>query len=158
MLVQIAGFPNYQIDEFGNVFNSKGIKLKPEVTNKGYLRVSLSNEIVKHKRFSVHRLVAEAFIPNPNNLPQVNHKDENKQNNYVGNLEWSTALDNLNYSGVIDKASIAKERKVKCVTTGKVYKSLKEAADEFGLHHSNLVACCNGRRKTCGGMIWKYVM
>ena len=126
--------------------------------NKGYLRVSLSNEPVKHKRFSVHRLVAEAFIPNSNDLPQVNHKDENKRNNYVGNLEWSNALDNLNHSRVIDKASIAKERKIKCVTTGKVYNSLKDAARELGVYHSNLVACCNGRRKTCGGMVWQYVM
>ena len=158
MLVPIRDFPNYSVDEFGNVFNNKGVKLKPEVTNKGYLRVSLSNETVKHKRFSVHRLVAEAFIPNSNDLPQVNHKDENKRNNYVGNLEWSNALDNLNHSRVIDKASIAKERKIKCVTTGKVYNSLKDAARELGVYHSNLVACCNGRRKTCGGMVWQYVM
>ena len=156
MLIEIKDFPKYRIDEFGNVFNDRGHKLKAEVTRKGYLRVSLSNEVVQHRRFLVHRLVAQTFIPNPYNLPQVNHKDENKRNNRVDNLEWCTVLDNLNHSGVIDKATIAKERKIKCVTNGKVYNSLKEAANEFGVHHSNLVACCNGRRKTCGGMVWQY--
>lgn len=154
----IKDFPNYYIDTKGNVFNANGIKLKPLVSNNGYLRVSLSNHEVKHKRFSIHRLVAESFIPNPENLPQVNHKDEDKTNNCVENLEWCTALENLNYSNVIEKASEAKEQKIRCVTTGEIFSSLKEVKNKFGVHHSNLVACCRGRRKRCGGMEWEYVM
>ena len=129
----------------------KGLKLKPDKTRNGYLRVSLSNETTKHKRFSIHRLVAEAFIP------QVDHKNEIKTDNRAENLRWSTPLNNLNHSKVIDKASIAKFKKIQCITTGKFYSSIKEAVDELGLHHSNIVACCNGRRSTCGGMKWRYV-
>lgn len=156
-LVSIEGFPNYKIDTNGNVFNAKGKKLKQEKTNTGYLRVSLSNDTVKHQRKSVHRLVAETFIPNPNNLPQINHLNKNKTDNRIDNLEWCTPIDNLNYSNVIDKASVAKFTKVKCVNTGQIYNSVKEAADSLGLHHSNIVACCNGRRSHCGGMKWEYV-
>lgn len=147
----------YQVNENGDVFNSKGVKLKPEMTRNGYLRVSLSNKEVSHQRHLVHRLVAESFIPNPNELPQVNHINEDKTDNRVENLEWCTPLENLNHSHVIDKASVAKEHKIKCVTTGEMFNSIKEAAIKYDLHHSNLVACCNGRRNKCGGFEWEYV-
>lgn len=154
----IPDFPNYTVNQNGDVYNKHGVKLKPSVQRNGYLIVSLSNEKVKHKRFLVHRLVAQAFIPNPNGLPQVNHIDKNKQNNCVDNLEWCTPLENLNHSKVIEKASKAKLTKVKCITTGKVYNSFKEIEETLGLPHSNLVACCNGKRKTCGGMEWRYAI
>ena len=122
-----SDFPNYTISEDGEIRNSKGKNIKGEISNTGYRRVSLSNNNVKHKKMSVHRLVAETYIPNPHNYPEVNHK------------------------------GVAKFRKVKCVTTGKIYNSIKEAADELGLYHSNIVACCNGRRATCGGLEWEYL-
>ena len=152
-----SDFPNYTISEDGEIRNSKGNIIKGEISNTGYRRVSLSNNDVKHKKMSVHRLVAETYIPNPHNYPEVNHKNENKLDNNVNNLEWCSTLDNLNHSHVIEKASVAKFRKVKCVTTGKIYNSIKEAADELGLYHSNIVACCNGRRATCGGLEWEYL-
>ena len=152
-----SDFPNYTISEDGEIRNSKGKIIKGEISNTGYRRVSLSNNDVKHKKMSVHRLVAETYIPNPHNYPEVNHKNENKLDNRVDNLEWCSTLDNLNHSRVIEKASVAKFRKVKCVTTGKIYNSIKEASDELGLYHSNIVACCNGRRATCGGLEWEYV-
>ena len=152
----IPEFPNYRVTPQGEVFNRNGVKLKPETQNNGYLRVSLSNGKVKHKRFLVHRLVAQVFIPNPNKFPQVNHLDQNKQNNDASNLEWCTPLDNLKHSRVIEKASEAKFTKVRCVTTGQIFNSFKEIEERYGLSHSNLVACCKGRRPTCGGMKWEY--
>ena len=152
-----SDFPNYTISEDGEIRNSKGKIIKGEISNTGYRRVSLSNNDVKHKKMSVHRLVAETYIPNPHNYPEVNHKNENKLDNSVSNLEWCSTLDNLNHSRIIEKASFAKFRKVKCVTTGKIYNSIKEASDELGLYHSNIVACCNGRRATCGGLEWEYL-
>lgn len=155
--VPIKGFESYSVDQAGNVYNSSGKMLRPSVSNNGYLRVSLSNEHMKHKRFLIHRLVAEAFIPNPEGKVQVNHKDQDRTNNQVDNLEWTTPLENLNYSNIIAKANRAKQKKVRCITTGVVYDSFKAIEQEFGLSHSNLVACCNGRRKTCGGLRWEYL-
>lgn len=152
----INGFPNYTIDTDGNVFNKNNIKLKPRISNSGYARVSLSNDKVKHKHLSVHRLVAETFISNPNNLPQVNHKDENKLNNNVSNLERCTPLYNLQHSRVIEKATVAKFTKIRCDTTGEEFASIREACSKYGLKHANIVACCKGRRNTCGGYLWSY--
>ena len=153
---EIKDFPNYSIDTDGTVINKKGHIMKPEITNTGYHRVSLSNNNIKHKRHSVHRLVAETYIPNPDNLPQVNHKDLNRTNNNVDNLEWCTPLYNLEHADVINKASIAKFQKVKCNDTGEVFNSIKEACERYNLHHSNIVACCNGRRHKVGGLSWSY--
>ena len=154
--VLVPNFPQYMITRKGEVINRRGKRIKQQVARNGYLRVSLSNSEVKHKWFLVHRLVALSFIPNPNNLPQVNHINRNKADNRVENLEWCTALENLKHSNVIEKATIANFRKIKCLTDGKEYGSIKEVCDLFGVHHSNVVACCNGRRKTCGGMAWQY--
>lgn len=154
--VPIKDFPNYSIDKMGNVYNLAHKMIKPSVSNNGYLRVSLNNEKVKHKRFFVHRLVAEAFIPNPDNKSQVNHIDYNRSNNSVSNLEWCTPLENLQHSKIIEKATEAKKRKVVCITTGEVFDSFKEVSKKLGLSHSNLVACCKGKRKRCGGLEWKY--
>lgn len=152
----VKNFPNYSIDTAGNVINKKGQLLKHEVCKNGYHRVSLSNDDIKHKHCSIHRLVADAYIPNPNNLPQVNHKDLNRGNNNVDNLEWCTPLYNLEHAGVINKASIAKLHKVKCKETGEVFNSIREACNHYNLHHSNIVACCNGRRSKAGGLTWIY--
>jgi hypothetical protein len=156
--VPIEGFPQYRVDRHGNVYNSKKTLLKPYIEQNGYLRVSLSNETTKHKRFTIHRLVASAFVPNPDNFPQVNHINEDKKDNTVENLEWCSPLSNLTHSHVIEKASVAKERAVKCITTGEVYPSIKQATQAYMVHHSNIVACCNGRRKSCGGVKWEYVI
>lgn len=153
----IKGFEGYSVDRQGNVYNKAGVQLRQEKTRNGYRRVTLSNGKAERKRFLVHRLVAEAFIPNPEGKAQVNHKDQDRTNNHVDNLEWVTPLENLNYSNVIEKASRANERKVKCITTGIIYDSFKSIKDSLGLSHSNIVACCNGRRKTCGGLEWEYL-
>lgn len=105
----IANFENYEISNYGRVkslnynhANQERI-LVPEVTKKGYLRICLSKNNIKYK-FRIHRLVAEAFIPNPDNLPQVNHKDEDKINNCVYNLEWCDNKYNNNYGTKIERA------------------------------------------------------
>lgn len=79
----------YIIFSNGDIFNLKGDKLTPKTNNKGYWQIMFTNN-GKERLYLVHRLVAEAFIPNPNNLPQVNHKGGNKNNNHVDNLEWCT--------------------------------------------------------------------
>ena len=96
MYEMVKNYPNYSVNSLGEVFNNRtGRKLKPSI-NKGYSLVYLYNENGR-KCFLVHRLVAETFIPNENQYPEVNHKDENPQNNRVENLEWCTSKYNNNY-------------------------------------------------------------
>lgn len=95
-IAQIPGFPGYAITEDGTVLSFKGLKLRAlkPATNKGYLLACLSLDGKPHGKL-VHRLVAQAFIPNPEGKPQVNHKDSNRKNNHVANLEWVTPKENM---------------------------------------------------------------
>ena len=91
---RIEGYENYLISQDGKVYNEKRNKeVKTNKNSIGYLRVNLSNK-GKRKQLLVHRLVANAFIPNPNNKPEVNHIDGDKENNNVVNLEWTTRSEN----------------------------------------------------------------
>ena len=122
--------------------------LTPMISSKGYQRVSLCKNGVS-KIALIHRLVAEAFIPNENNLPQINHKDENKLNNHAENLEWCDNRYNLRYSSSKKVVRIDKQG---CT---KIYECMTDViADGFNLAHvSN---CCNGKRKTHKGYVWRF--
>lgn len=121
----IKGYPHLLISRTGRVWSTTYDKeLRPHLTNRGYLRVNLSKDKTV-KRASVHRLVAEAFIPNPDNLPAVDHIDGNKLNNRVENLQWITQSDNTRKAC---KGKLCVSIPIICVETGKVYKSIKEAA------------------------------
>ena len=148
----------YQVSNLGRVRslgNDKGKKdkIRKQVKNsKGYLRVGLHKDGATTWEY-VHRLVAQAFIPNTDNLPQVNHKDENKENNCVDNLEWCTNKYNCNYGSKNEQVS----KKVICIETGVTYTSIREAERLLGVCHTCISSCCNGRRKTAGGFHWRYV-
>lgn len=156
----------YQVSNLGNVrsFNYNKAKkiqhLKKVVINKrGYLAVGLSkNGIFKIK--TVHRLVAETFISNPNNLPQVNHIDENKLNNSVTNLEWCTNKYNINYGTRKERISEKKGRKIiqldKDDNIIKVWNGTCQASKELKINEGNIWEACNNKRKTAGKYKWKY--
>lgn len=169
----IKNFDNYLISNYGNVKSlSRTIKaprgrtrviperiLKPGKIHHGYCVVVLSNS--QHtSTMRVHRLVAEAFLPNPNNFPMVNHKDENTSNNCVDNLEWCTAKYNTNYGTGIYRRSKSKSKPI--IQLGidnsiiKNWASAKEAAIELGLQPGNISRCCKGTRKQAYGFIWRY--
>lgn len=136
---------------------------KTVVNNKGYLRVSL-NKNGKLKSFLVHRLVAQAFIPNPDNLPEVNHKNEIKFCNEVSNLEWCTTKYNINYNynySIARQKTIENRRKTIIQLSLnnefiKEWKSVHSAAKELGLSQGNISSCLLGLRNKCGNFKWKY--
>lgn len=153
----------YEVSNFGRVKNLRtGKIMKPEITNNGYCRVDLYDDNGKHKHKLIHRLVLEAFVPNPTSLPQVNHKDEDKTNNNVENLEWCSANYNSNYGTRGQRISEKQNKKVaKLDTSGNVlatYKSTLEAAKQNpGTHSQNISAVCRGLNKTHKGFVWAYV-
>lgn len=153
----------YKISNFGRVkslprktTNQHGkneIILKPSKNTSGYLQVNL-NKNGKDKNVLVHKLVAETFINNTNNLPYINHKDENKTNNYVSNLEWCTAKYNANYGSRNQRLSSP----VICIELNKVYSSIKEASEELHIQQAHISGCCAKRKHyiTAGGYHWQY--
>ena len=148
---------HYQVSNFGRV---KSIKFGKEIimnlipNSSGYLLVNLCKD-GKVKKFTVHRLVAEAFIDNPYNLPQVNHRDENKLNNNVDNLEWCTNEYNINYGTRTERYS---KPVLQYDLNGNFIKEWKSVAEcgRNGYNQSHVGDCCRGERKTHKGFIWRY--
>jgi hypothetical protein len=130
---------------------------------KGYAQVCLYKDGIERYRY-VHRLVAGAFIPNPDNLPEVNHMDENPLNNHADNLEWCTHVYNLNYGTVAERIRIASIRhRGKAVIQmdlngNKIqeFQSIREAAKCMGIAPSAITGVCAGRQKTSCGFIFKF--
>jgi hypothetical protein len=167
MIKKINGFSNYTIDLEGNIYSLLSKKyLKPWLDKKGYLTIELRDDNGNAKSKKVHRLVAETFIPNPDNLPEVNHKDENKQNPKVDNLEWCTSKYNSNYGtrkerlGQSIRNSEIKKRKAILQfdlenNFIREYDTIERVKD-YGFCQPNVIAVLKGRRKHTGGYIFKY--
>ena len=156
-MVDIKGYEGiYAITSCGKVWSYKTKRfLKTIKTQKGYEKVYLyKDNIVKHP--TIHKLVATAYIPNPNNFPQINHKDENKENNSVNNLEWCTNKYNSNYGTRNIRMARAKWRKVLCIELNRIFDSEKQAEAELKIGVSRISECCSGKNKTAGGYHWKY--
>ena len=143
----------YAITSCGKVWSYRSQKfLSPWQNNDGYLLVDLSKDGQK-KHCLLHRLVAEAYIPNPDNKPEVNHKDEIKEHCWLNNLEWCDSVYNNNYGN--HKKAVSKT--VYCVELDKTFESTREAARELGINGNHISCVCRGVRKTCGGFHWRYV-
>ncbi len=169
----INEFPNYRVREDGVIESCYKFKtsiptdtwreVKPVYDKScGYLIVTLCHEgLRKNKR--VHRLIAEAFIPNPLNKAHINHIDGNKLNNTISNLEWNTPSENTNHSiriGLHDPARLRNSSVVQiCKNTGTVlaeYFSIHEAERVTGIANQNIWKVCNGKRNTAGNFKWAY--
>lgn len=168
----------YKVSNLGKVWSCRSEKELKQKQNKfGYMRVNLCVEN-SNKTHLVHRLVAEAFIPNPDNLPQVNHKDEDKTNNSVGNLEFCNAKYNSNYGThkdklkisstgrkmpkyAVDKAAEKHKKRIGMFKNGVLVKEYESAADanndNENFNYVSISACCNGRIKTYRGYEWKFI-
>lgn len=142
--------------------------LAPVYNQKGYARVGLKDKNHHQRTLSIHRLVAEAFIPNPDNLPQVNHKDENKSNNNVENLEWTSCKDNVNYGTGVKRRSITQrytEPNMKTVYQYtkdgdfiRSYISTAEAGRITGFERSGISCACRNKKRFefYKGYKWSY--
>ena len=129
----------------------------------GYFYIRLQKD-GDRRAFKVHRLVAEAFVPNPDNLPQVNHKDENKQNNLPSNLEWCTQHYNMTYGGRLERLSdINSKKPIEQLTLDgqhvAYYKGRKDAEHKSGgkFQAATIQAVLSGRRKTAYGYLWRSI-
>ena len=170
MWKDIQGYEGlYQVSNTGKIKRNNKI-LKFSIA-KGYEHICLYKNN-KYKPFSVHRLVAEAFIPNPEQKPQIDHIDGNPLNNKVENLRWVTAKENIANPITIKRKSIAamgnhmtgrfgalhhNSKKVKCVETNSVYYGFAEASRKTGINAFGISMATNGKRTTAGGYHWQYV-
>lgn len=174
----------YEVSNYGAVrrvegYRSDGRKhaghiLKQTLSPSGYLVVSLSKE-GESKQFRVHRLVALAFLPNPNNYQQVNHKDEDKTNNCLDNLEWCDAKYNTNYGTGHFRAAMSHTGKKHLSVTGgnnpdarkinqisldgdfiRSFAAMMDAERLLNISHKDISLCCQGKRNTAGGFRWSY--
>ena len=169
----------YQVSNLGNVkslerkvWNGRGCYktvsekiLKAGNNSDGYLQVILCKD-GKDKSYRVHRLVAEAFLENPNNLPEVNHISEDKTDNRVSNLEWVTSKYNVNYGTRNKRAAEANTNNPKlskpviCIdkVSGLIveFSSISEATRQTGTNQGNIAKCCKGKLKSAGGFYWMY--
>ena len=167
---EIKGFPYYEVSNMGNVrsidrvvtkknnvkANIKSIQLTPQISAKGYVCVPLyKNHKIKMAR--IHRLVAKEFIPNPNNLPQVNHIDGIKTNNCVENLEWCDNRHNQLHAmklGLINRSKKVTQLSIDGEPI-KQWNSILEASKTLHIDNSHIGQVCCGKRKTAGGYKWK---
>lgn len=160
MIRIIENYPNYTISDKGDVINIKTNKqLKPYTRKDGYVVVSLSKGGKKYKCY-LHRLVAETFIPNPDNLPQVNHIDEDKTNNCVSNLEWITPKDNCNHGTRNERQGLGHSKPIEQYDLEgnfiKEWDSATQVERDLGFNHSNISKCCLGRYNIAYNYKWKF--
>ena len=168
----VVGYEGYyEVSNYGNVrsvprFRNKGTLLKPSLDSHGYFMADLWKNN-QRKKIGVHRLVGMAFIPNPENLPYINHKDENPKNNFIGNLEWCTHEYNLNYgtcrARMSEKAKISNHLRPlqqynRDGSFVAEFPSIIEAERQLNIDACSILYCCNhnGVRSLPGGFQWKY--
>lgn len=169
---EIDGHPNYLISNDGRIkrkktngkpgtgnYSREEREIKQRKNNRGYWIADLWDE-GKRTQMLVHRAVAGAFIPNPLLLPVVNHKDEDKNNNNVNNLEWCTQKYNMNYGTCPERIGASNSKPViqisKDGSVTKRFKSIIQAERETGISNGNISDVLHGRNLSAGGYLWEY--
>ena len=159
----IENVTNYEVSDLGQIRNTKtNYILKGRLSKSGYLQVSLTDkETKKQKNYYIHRLVAIYFLENLDNKREVNHKDGNKLNNNVDNLEWVTPSENQKHRQKILGKTKTSQRKIgkfnKNHALIEEYPSIVDAAKSFGKSRVNIDNALQGKQKTAYGFIWEYL-
>ena len=153
----IEGAINYEVSNFGRVRNIKTKNILNGAISKGYVRYDLS---INGKRCvkAGHRLVAEAFLPQIAGKDFVNHKDGDKTNNNLANLEWCTCQENSQHAYTQLGVEPVNQKPVRCIETGVIYKSCSEAERCTGIPNNKINMCCNKRKKTVHNTHWEFVL
>lgn len=151
----VEGYEGYEVSNYGNIKGPRKMLTKQK-NSRGYYRVAINNKFCL-----VHRIVAQAFVDNPNGYPIVNHKDEDKTNNHASNLEWCTHKYNSNY-GDAPTRSAQKSRKpvIQILPNGEIVKweSLRAVERELGFSHNNISRACKGYCKKAYGCEWRFAV
>lgn len=164
----ILNYENYLISNYGRIkslpkktHTKEEVILKTRIGKCGYEIITFSGANHLTKTFKIHRLVATAFIPNPNNLPCVNHKDENKLNNNVDNLEWCDYKYNNNYGSARERAVLKKSKNIiQKDLNGNIIKEWLNAMEikrALNFDNSTIHKCCKGKIKKYKNYIWEYI-
>lgn len=154
----IKGYEQYQVNNLGQIKRNNKI-LKPIKSRNGYLHIFLYSN-GKAKQMLVHRIVAKAFIENKNNLEEINHKDGNKENNSVNNLEWCTRKQNVQHFFYTNQQNDNKPKSViQYDLSGRKineFSSIRKASKETKVSAHNIIYCCRGEKPTASNYIWCY--
>lgn len=158
IMKDVVGYEGlYQVREDGEIWSVNRNKFLAQRYDKsGYKRVNLHKDGVMTVLY-VHRIVAEAFIPNPENKKTVNHTDENKKNNHWTNLSWMTQKENNAYGTRSARIAASQSKPIRNVDTGETYKSIKEAAAAIGCASGSLCRALKKADRKCFGYRWEYV-
>lgn len=160
MKIRVQGFEHYELDsEAGTCYNHRTNRYVGSVTPYGYVRVGLRDGVNNTKNVQLHRLMAEHFIPNPNNLPEVHHINEDKTDNRVENLMWLSSKDNSNAGTRNQRLSKAHSKEIRVFKNdfSKVYPNTLVAGKSLGLDPSSVSKVARGKRKKVGGYKVVYV-
>lgn len=153
---EIIGYEGlYAITSCGKVWSYRRKKFLAPRVSRGYCQVSLCKD-GQVKNYYIHKLVAEAYLPNPLGMTQVNHKDEDKTHNWLNNLEWCDSQYNANYGTRNERMGLAHKKSIYCVELDEIFDSATDASRELGISLSHISDCCRGTRKTCGGYHWQF--
>lgn len=151
----------YEVSDLGRIRRIKIIE--PTKKKHGYMQVSLVDRNGRRKSLRLHRIVAQAFISNPDDKPQVNHRDENPENNRASNLEWATAEENTNYGSRTARAAAKNGSKTPVLQIDPVtltvvaeYPGQSAAAKATGIAAACINACLRGKQRRAGGFLWEY--
>ena len=159
---EVDGFRGYFVSNLGRIKSHRqckdGLILKQRLDRKGYCAVMMSDDSCKKHNMKVHRIVLKTFNPVDNmDSLEVNHKDEDKTNNRLENLEWVTHLENVRHGTGHQRATEPQKMKIKCIENGIVYNSMKEVSDDLNISYGDVSRCCSGKLKSTHGFSFEVI-